>query len=117
MTDQTRFRNLDSIGTISWLLMDACWMFDFSIGLIICATVALIFILLSLVAYRGVLSDHLEYVSSYLWFITNFIWAVSDMFEKDIMLYAKLAFGINALLIIANWLLFGKLRLARKISM
>lgn len=101
---------LETVSTISWLLMDFCWSSEYMIPAWIFSIIALFFSIWALLSYSGnSKSEHYLLGASWMWVMMNSTWLWGD--DLNIwwfLVLAKIYFVIAAVLIIISF------RLARK---
>jgi len=92
----------ETIGTISWLLMDFSWMSGYKIASEISGFVAAVFLIAAFWLFNGrKVTERLSYAASFLWCIMNFLWMGSEYYHQTSMLaIAKGIFLIASILII-----------------
>ena len=100
MLSRIKYQNLETIGTIGWLLTDFTWMCGYTnlalcVGVIPFITLALAFIL-----YNGdKKSERAGLLSTWLWFFMNGFWIMGDK-NPAWLVIAKLVFIMSAISII-----------------
>lgn len=97
---------LETVSTISWLLMDFCWSSEYMIPAWIFSIIALFFSILALLSYSGKSkSEHYLLGASWMWVMMNSTWLWGD--DLNIwwfLVLAKIYFVIAAVLIIISFI-------------
>lgn len=96
---------LETVGTISWLLMDFCWSSEYMIPAWIFSLIALFFSIWALLSYDGN-SKSEQYLlgASWMWVMMNSTWLWGD--DLNIwwfLVLAKIYFLIAAVLIVLSF--------------
>lgn len=97
-------QTLETIATISWLLMDFCWTSEYSALAWIFSATALTFSFLAILFYEGdKKSEKHILMASLMWVTMNSFWMWGDDLKFDWMqLVAKACFLVTAALIILS---------------
>lgn len=95
-----KYQNLESIGTIGWLLMDFTWMCGYTDLAIYIAILPFITLASAFIFYDGdKKSERVGLLASWLWFFMNGFWVLSDK-NPDWLVMAKLMFIMSSISII-----------------
>ena len=101
---------LETISTISWLLMDFCWSSEYMIPAWIFSLIALFFSIWALLSYTGTNKSELYLLAaSWMWVMMNSTWLWGD--DLNIwwfLILAKVYFVIAAILIIMSFIMAKK---------
>lgn len=95
------YQNLETIGTILWLIMDFVWMCGFA-EVAICLSVPVAFIMvLACIKYEGTTASELYSLNaSVCWIGMNSLWIMNEITEKEQYLFAaKITFLISGIFI------------------
>lgn len=91
-----KYQNLESVGTILWLITDFVWMSGYNILAAILTAPVLLFLTLSWIKHTGKKSELYALIASCLWFVMNMLWIYSDIGYKDnFLLIGKFSFGLS----------------------
>lgn len=91
-----KYQNLESVGTILWLITDFVWMNGYNVLAAALTAPVFIFLLFSCIKYTGKKSELYVLIASFLWFIMNMLWIYSDIsYKNNFLLLAKFSFGIS----------------------
>lgn len=96
------FQNAETIGVISWLLMDFCWSSGYMVLAWIFSLVALFFSIVAVISYDGKnKSEHYLLAASWMWVMMNSHWMWSEYLGINWLLWAaKVYFLVTIVLII-----------------
>lgn len=84
METSDKHHGYESMGTIVWMLMDACWIFELQTISCIISPIPAILFLISCVSYKGrKMSDIFVIFSTFFWFLMNSLWIFSDLTDKE----------------------------------
>lgn len=87
-----KYQNLETIGTISWLITDFIWMCGYINVAIYLSILPFITLALAFIFYDGdKKSEWFGLLASWLWFFMNAFWILSDK-NSDWLVMAKLMF-------------------------
>ena len=88
------YENLESIGTVLWLLTDFIWMCGMNKIAAIMTIPTMILLFSSCISYRGSkMSELYSLTASAGWLLMNSLWIYSELIEKDMyLLCAKFSF-------------------------
>lgn len=91
-----KYQNLESIGTILWLITDFVWMNGYSVAAAFLTAPVFVFLALSWLKHIGKRSEVYVLIASCFWFIMNMLWIYSDIGYKDnFLLLGRFSFGIS----------------------
>lgn len=93
---------LETIGTISWILMDFCWMSKFQFFSYVFSTIAIIASVGAIIFYNNnKKSERLILGASWLWIMMNTSWMIGEDYERPwLLILAKIYFIISIIIII-----------------
>ncbi len=88
------YQNLESIGTVLWLITDFIWMCGFiKTAAILAIPTFLLLTTACIECKKAKMSELLSMTASVMWFVMNMCWIFSDITAKeDYMLCAKFSF-------------------------
>lgn len=101
----TKYQIVDILNSLSWLLMDASWLYRFSglsgVSMVILLTTG------SLICVQSKsISETLSHTALYLWMWMNSLWMLSDLYGyKPLEYYAKLLFPLSIISLLISFLL------------
>lgn len=104
--DRLTTQRLETISTISWLLMDFCWSSEYMILSWIFSFIALTFAILAFFSYDGT-SKGERYLlgASCTWVMMNSVWLWGDTLKIGLFLVlAKIFFIATAILIVVSFM-------------
>ena len=92
----------ETVGTISWLLMDFSWMSGYKIMSEVSGFVAIVFLISAFCFFKGrKVSERISYAATFLWAIMNFSWMESEYHHSSLCLsFAKFIFVIASIFVI-----------------
>lgn len=95
-----KYQNLESIGTIGWLLTDFIWMCDYTTLAIYISILPFVTLASAFVLYDGdKKSERISLLASWLWFFMNAFWILGDI-NPAWLVFAKLMFIMASITII-----------------
>jgi len=92
----------ETVGTISWLLMDFSWMSGYKIMSETAGFLAVVFLISAFLLFKGrKVTERLSYAATFLWVAMNFLWMESDYFHSALTLsLAKFIFVLASIFVI-----------------
>ena len=96
------YQNLETVATISWLLMDFCWMSKYILISCVMALIALTFSCCSIFFYKGKSKSETCMLSaSFFWILMNSTWMCADIPGEEYLIdQAKIYFVISLIMVI-----------------
>lgn len=90
------YQKAETVATVSWLLMDFCWMSNYIIASIIFSTASICFSYLSVKTYFDrKKSEFFLLVASFFWVFMNSLWMCGEISKEFwIIVIAKISFFI-----------------------
>lgn len=89
----TSHQKLDTTSTISWLLMDFCWLSEYMTMGLIFSLIAIVFSISSIIVFKGDRVDKYALFASLMWVLMNSIWMYGDSLELNwLTIIAKIMF-------------------------
>ncbi len=97
-----KYQNLETIGTIGWLLMDFTWMSGYIDLAIYISIIPFITLASAFIFYDGdKKSERFGLLSSWLWFFMNGLWVLGDK-NPSWLVIAKIVFIITSIYVVVT---------------